>query len=354
MSKRQENVSARRPQGMTLVEVLIAMLVGVILLAGISTLVVNASRSNRDLDAAARQLENGRYAAQSLGKHVRHAGFWGRLYPPAAASMPAAPGALPNACTTPATAAMLQADMPVHIQGEDSPAGTPTAACLTDADHVDGTDIVTIRRLAGTAHTVAQANANAAAFYLQASHNAFNIDVGANADPGDNGFGITELDAAGNPVTAPLYQYRVDTFFVSPRTRPVNVGACDGNNADDGDEIPTLMRLRLDDTGFCAQAVAVGIEDLQIEYGVDTSNNGTPNQYTTAPADVAAWTNVMGLRLYLLARSTENVNAVGAGKSYTLGQTAPKVVNDPDDGFSRHVFTTTARLVNPSGRRETP
>lgn len=354
MSERHENTSARRQQGVTLVEVMIAMLVGVILLAGITTLAVNASRSNRDIDAAARQLENGRYAAQSLGNHLRHAGFWGRLYPPAASGMPAAPGSLPNACTSPATATMLEADMPVHIQGEDSPTGDPAADCLADADHVDGTDIVTVRRASGSPHTVADANANPDAFYLQTSHTAFAIDTGANADSTNNGFGITELDASGNPVTAPLYQYRVDTFFVSPRTRPVNIGACDGNDADDGDEIPTLMHVRLVDTGFCAQAVALGIEDMQIEYGVDTTNDGTPNQYTTAPADVADWTNVMGVRTFLLARSTEDVNAVGGGKSYTLGQTSPKVVDDPGDGFSRHVFTSTARLVNPSGRRETP
>lgn len=354
MSKRYEKAFEQRQRGVTLVEVMIAMLVGVILLAGITTLAVNASRSNRDIDAAARQLENGRYATQSLGNHLRHAGFWGRLYPPAASGMPAMPGALPNACTSPATAAMLEADMPVHIQGEDSPAGDPAANCLADADHVDDTDIVTIRRASSALHTVADANANAAAFYLQTSHTAFDIDTGANADPGNNGFGITELDAAGNPVTAPLYQYRVDTFFVSPRTRPVNISACDGNDADDGDEIPSLMQVRLVNTGFCAQAVAVGIEDMQIEYGIDTTNNGAPNQYATVPAAVADWDDVVSVRAYLLARSTENVNAVGAGKSYTLGQTAPKVVNDPDDGFSRHVFTTTVRLVNPSGRRETP
>lgn len=269
----------------------------------------------------------------------------------AAPGMPALPGALPQACTaagTAVTAAMLQSDMPVHIQGEDSPTGDPAADCLGDADHVDGTDIVTVRRAASQPHDVATANANPGMFYLQTSHNAFAINTGDNA-----GFGITEQDAAGNIVPAPLYQYRVDTFFISPRTRPVDIAACDGNDGDDGDATPTLMQARLVGATFCAHAVAVGIEDLQIEYGVDTTNNGTPNQYTTAPADVGAWANVMGVRLYLLARSTENVDAT-SGKSYTLGQTAPKVVDDPGDGFSRHVFTTTARLINPSGRRETP
>lgn len=335
--------------GATLIEVMVAMVVGLILLAGITTLVVNASRSNRDVDASARLLENGRYAVRTLGEHLRHAGFWGRLYPPAASGMAALPAGLPNACTSPITVAMIEADMPVFIQGEDDPGGDPAANCLADADHVDGTDIVTVRRLATTAESAAEANANPTEFYMQTAHADFAVDTGNNAD-----LGVTERDAAGNNVPAPHYQYEADTFFISPRTRPVNVSACDGDDADNGDQIPTLMQVRVNATGFCARALAVGVENMQIEYGVDTSNNGTPNAYTTAPATVADWADVMGLRLYLLVRGTQNVNAIGGNKSYTLGQTAPTVIADPGDGFSRHVFTTTARLVNPSGRRETP
>lgn len=344
----------KRQYGLTLVEVMVAMLVGVILLAGITTLVVNASRSNRDLDAAARQLENGRYATRLVSAHIQHAGFWGRLYPPVASGMAGLPGALPDACPAAVTDAILEADMPIHIQGEDSPAGTPTATCLSDADHVDGTDIVTIRRAASPAHTIAQANANSTSLYLQAAHATFDIDSGSNASAGTNGFGITEFDSLGALVAAPLYQYQVDTFFISPRTRPVNVSACDGDDGDDGEAIPTLMQARLVGTGFCAQAIALGIEDMQVEYGVDTTGNGTPNQFTTDPGTVTNWSDVMGVRLYLLSRSIENVNADAGSKSYNLGQTAPKVVNDPGDGFSRHVFTNTVRLVNPSGRREAP
>lgn len=346
----------RRQRGVTLVEVMIAMLVGLILLAGITTLVVNASRSNRDVDAAARQLENGRYAAQTLSQHLQHAGFWGRLYPPGASEMASVPDDLPEACVTPMTAAILEADMAIHIQGENAPTGDPAADCLSDADHVDGTDIVTIRRAANIAHNIATANANANTFYLQTASESFALDTGTNVQAANDGLGITEVDASGVDVPAPLYQYRIDTFYISPRTRPVDATPCDGDTGDTGEAVPTLMHMRLVDAGFCAQAVAVGIEEMQIEYGVDedfTDLDGIPDKYTAAPADTEEWSGVMSVRLYLLTRSTENVGAA-AGKSYTLGEVSPKVVDDPGDGFSRHVFTTTTRLVNPSARLEQP
>lgn len=359
-------IAPSRQRGMSLIEVMIAMVVGLILLAGITLLVVNASRSNRDVDAAARQLENGRYASQVIGEHLRHAGFWGRLFPPEAQGMATTPAALPNACATPVTAAMLQSDMALHIQGEENPTGDPAAACIGDADHVDGTDIVTIRRAANVNHDVATANgAGSNQFYIQASITTFAIDTGDQAvddptNPTQHAFGVTELDrdGAGNVITvpAPLHQYRVDTFYISPSTRPANPCNADGS---DPEAIPTLMHMRLNATGFCARPVAVGVENLQLEYGIDTSSigasdAGTPNTFLTADAMTPGdWANVVGVRVYLLVRGTQDVNAV-AGKQYRLGEASPITVADPGDGFSRHVFTTTTRLVNPAGRREAP
>lgn len=342
-------------RGVTLVEVMIAMLVGLILLAGITTLVVNASRGNRDIDAAARQLENGRYAATTLADHIRHAGFWGHLYPNAAPGMPAIPGGLPDPCPAVVTAAALQAAMPLSIQGENNP-GTPTAGCLGDADHVDGTDIVVIRRVS-TADTGLAVDANT--FYLQSASLAFVLGPGN--DPSFNNddtvpvdqqaFGVTIQDADGDPARAPVRAYRVEIFYISPNTVPAD--PCDAGGGA-GEAIPTLMLMRLDGGDFCAEPIAVGIEDLQVEYGIDGTGDGTPNgAYTDNPGAPLQWTDVMGVRLYLLARGTTDVGAQG-GKTYVLGEDAPKNVADPGDGFSRHVFTSTARLVNPSGRREQP
>lgn len=346
--------------GFSLVEIMVAMVLGLILLAGITLLVTSASRSNRDVERAARRLENGRYAAETLADEIQHAGYYGGLYPNQAPAMPAVPAALPNACTEPATAANLTADMPLFIQGEDSPTGNPTAACLADADHVDGTDIVVVRRADTVTTTPTQANAAANTFFIQASATQFSLDSGSNSDPTNNGFGVThkDLDADGNPDPADIRAWHVDIFYISPRTRPVNAPACDGN-ADTGDAVPTLMRLRLDDTAWCAEPIAAGIENLQLEYGIDTSGNGTPNAYEEHPDNPQEWANIMGVRIYLLARSAETTPGFTDTKSYTLGEG----VAGPDgtdtygpfnDGYPRHVFTTTARLVNPSGRREAP
>ena len=56
--------------------------------------------------------------------------------------------------------------------------------------------------------------------------------------------------------------------------------------------------------------LAEGVEDLQVEYGIDANGDGTPDRYLVAPdpalgAGFGEWSNVMAVRLYLLARSID-------------------------------------------------
>jgi type IV pilus assembly protein PilW len=62
-------------------------------------------------------------------------------------------------------------------------------------------------------------------------------------------------------------------------------------------------------------------------------------------------TNVVTVRIHVLARSLEPTQGYSDTKTYTLGT---GTMGPFGDGFKRHVFTTTVRLINPAGRRETP
>lgn len=154
-----------------------------------------------------------------------------------------------------------------------------------------------------------------------------------------------------------------------------------------GDGIPTLMRSEFGlASGVLAhqQAVALieGIEDLRVEYGIDNASDsggavdytqavnwadaanlnsptnrgdGIPDEYircTTASAcTVAQLSNVVTVKLHVLARSRDATPGYIDSKTYTLGSAAIPAFND---SFKRHVFSTTVRLANISGRRETP
>jgi type IV pilus assembly protein PilW len=72
---------------------------------------------------------------------------------------------------------------------------------------------------------------------------------------------------------------------------------------------------------------------------------------TAAPCTVAELANVTAVKLHVLARSREPSQGFNDAKSYMLGDT---VVGPFNDAFQRHLFVTTIRLPNVSGRRITP
>lgn len=85
-----------RRKGFTILELLIAMLIGLLLLGGISSLFLGTSRANSLQERLARLQENGRYATQRIEQDLRAAaspycnGFSG-----VSATLPEVPGALP-------------------------------------------------------------------------------------------------------------------------------------------------------------------------------------------------------------------------------------------------------------------
>ena len=87
-----------------------------------------------------------------------------------------------------------------------------------------------------------------------------------------------------------------------------------------------------------------GVENMQILYGVDSDDDGVANQYFSADdATTFDFNNVVSLRLSLLMRSSEKSEQIDTG-IYTL---ADKVdINPVDEGVLRYVTSSTIELRN--------
>jgi type IV pilus assembly protein PilW len=337
-------------RGVSLIEVMVAITISLMLLAGLVTIMTNTSHSYGETNKASRQLENGRYTMQLLKESIQHTGFYGEHY-----LLADPPGALPDPCAT--AAGTLEGAMPLAIQGYDAPSALPSplSNCLSDANHVNGTDILVIRRASTT--STAMGSLDQGRVYLQSRADDF---VLAAADDGTNNSTTFNLLKADATTSADIRDYRVEIYFISPCNVPSSGNTCT-STADNGSPIPTLKRIILSRnvtaTALITEPLVEGIEDLQIEYGIDRSGNGIPNEstsganneYITAPA-LADWENVMSVRLFVLVRNTTQSTAYTDAKTYTLGQAGP--VGPFNDAFKRHLFSSTIRLVNPSGRRE--
>lgn len=85
-----------------------------------------------------------------------------------------------------------------------------------------------------------------------------------------------------------------------------------------------------------------GVENLQIEYGVDSDGDDVPNTYQTADL-VADWNQVIVVRLAILLRNQNQVRDQASSETYQLLGVRH---TSADDKLHRRVFTTTIPLRN--------
>lgn len=69
--------SHKHQQGMTLIEIMIALLIGAFLLGGVLQIFINSKQTYRMQEGLSRMQENGRFAMEFLSRDIRMAGFWG-------------------------------------------------------------------------------------------------------------------------------------------------------------------------------------------------------------------------------------------------------------------------------------
>lgn len=366
-----------RSAGFTIIEFMIAMTLSLLVLAALTTAFVASSRSRAEIEKANEQIENGRFALQILTDDVGMAGFLSSfdldVAMGAGTPMPI-PTAKPNPCS--AALADLRAALPMHIQGYDSLAALDAnlATCL--AGFKAGTDILVVRRTATCVGGAPNCAMVAGAPYFQASLCATQL-ASLNASEYyrlDSTVGNLDRTRRNCATVADRRQYLVHIYFVAGNDRA-------------GDGIPTLKRAELGNAanpgGFTIVPLAHGIQDLQIDYGIDNDGDGAPDVFTSNPdtydapggavgphADCAAhaaecianWRNVMVVRLNLLARNTSASRDHTDTKVYTLGlkdDGTGRCANESGgtcvafgDKFKRHVYQTSVRLNNPAGRRE--
>jgi len=334
---------ADRMRGFSLVELMVALALAGMVLLGLSAYFVSSSRAFSETERVSRQIENGRYASALLAEEIRHAGFYGEVgnvinLPPTSAI--ALPAGVPDPCATAITD--VRNALPVPVQGVDAPDAVPTT-CVPD--HLAGTDILVVRR----AQTVpiAAGSAVASGYYTQVAY----CDT---ADPmfkvAQAGFSLKAKDCL---TDNSIRQLNVFIYYIAKCSIGTGTGGvCVSGNP----PIPTLKRASLTPGGTWTYTPLVeGIENMQIEYGLDTTGDGNADSFKANPGTVAEWSQVVAVRLNLLARNTEATPGYSDSKTYTLGldrNGAAQNVTAPGDAYRRHNYKELVRVQNVSQRIE--
>ena len=340
--------STARQGGFSLIELMVAIAIGLIMLALLAVLFANSSASRMELERVTRLMENARFGVDSVGDDIRHAGYFG-------------PVALPSntVYTTPSPCATAIANFgfdtaaspvqaPAPITGIDQPPSGYTTInidCLTNR-LATGTvpDVLIVRRVSSDPITTISASSVVASnLYMQASQCAIDAGAGFKVSNNSADFNLRTVKCI-NGTWAPARRYFARAYYVA---------SC--NNCSPSDNIPTLKRVEVIDGVVTRIALAEGVLNLQFEYGFDTNGDGAPDEFRT---DVAAgtapnsrWENVVAVRAHMLVRSTEQSNVIdGQARQFDLGTGAANL--QCPTGFRCRLVTTTFRLNNVAGRRE--
>ncbi len=342
--------SLRRQRGVTLVELMVALALGLLITVAMLKVYVDASRMYRFNEGLARVQENGRFALEFIRRDARVTGFWG--------------------CSSDVELSYgISTTSNAHIVGLD-PDEEEFGHITGTNGEVDSADSITFRSATGSGALVTTDMSGTGDNVTVDSASNLKIDMAVLISDCENGDifqvtgGIPEKliahAAGGDTNTSPdlsmtyaagsrLYQVQETTYCIA-----------DGTGIDEsGNPIPSLRRADGKGSADACETgdeLLEGIENMQILYGEDTdadgggaNGDGTANHYVSISDTDLDPDRIVSVRLSLLVRSLNN-NLTTEPSPYTFNGTA--VTPGATDKYLRKVFTTTITLRNKALRNK--
>jgi type IV pilus assembly protein PilW len=313
---------------MTLVEIMIALLIGAFLVGGIIQLFLNSKQSYRMTEGQSRLQENARFAIDLISQDIRMAGFRGCN----------SQSNLTSQLNTP-TSFLYNFNIPLQgFESTSSTAWTPAIdASITTPD--GGSDVITIRKAEGDG-SIITAHANGAANLTLASTTNLSTDMTVIASDctATDAFQITSI--SGNVVSHNTTASPAPGNATQPLSKSYIGGQVYPINTISYYVRANSLYRRIGSSA--SQELIEGVEQMQILYGEDTdaTPDGTPNYYVSANS-VVSMAKVVSIRISLLLR-TIDVNLASTFQKYKY--------NGADitagDRRIRQVFNTTIAVRN--------
>ena len=330
--------TAATQRGLTLIELMVSLTIGLIMIGAIGMLFIGSSSARREVQSSADAFENARYATDLLTRELSLAGFYGAWTNPEGDAVTGIP------CSN--SPGAWESSMAIHVRGWNQDDEGPD--CLPD-DYKPQTDVIFIQRVSTCEAGFGGCDdATPDQAYIQVAEC---IDE-ANEDPklgriagGDSPPAEGASEGEETPVsftlktkacgveTARLRQFIRRLYYV---------------NQDD-----VLSYVEIGPTGTTTVELVENIEQVQLRYAVDTTGEGSPDQFML-PADISAaqWPNVVGVRLWLLARSeTESDRRPADLEQVFVLDDMPTEGIDLSQAYRRSVASTYISFVSPTLRR---
>lgn len=283
----------RRECGLSLIELMVALTIGAVLIFGATQVYINSRKSYGINESVARLQETARYAMSVIEPDIRMSNFWGLLKGAAVIAnqarqvidpvAPVAAGAPANICGR-----NFATDLATNLQGDNNSyvlSATRAAGCDNLIDVVTGAAWPTTAMATADTLTVRRASV-----FISPSTAGF-LQVCSSRIAGRL---ISDGSACTAAPAGQLDNLIVNTYYID-------------RNSAQAANLPALRRKVLMSTGgapvFRDQEIIPGVEDMQIQFGIDPAGNtGVATRYVN-PNGVPAGAQIVAVRVWLLVRA---------------------------------------------------
>lgn len=321
----------RRQHGMTLIELMVALAIGAFLMIGAITVFMQSRTTFRVTESLSRLQESARFALETIEPDIRMAHYWGltsRTYvitgrPPPTANASIGTGACSNNADT--------RNLTEAVEGDN---GGYSFGCAAFNTAMPNADTLVVRRVSEDP----VAALSAGTLYIQSTRGA----------QGGTIFAGTTIPSDYVPATSATHRLIVNGYYVDQSSSIAGM--------------PSLRRKSLQPGGgIIDEEIMVGVEDMQIQFGVDTDVPGTaiapnPNRgavdiYLNPDDPIIDPTNagfnldaeILAVRVWLRLRAERVENGLFDPTDYEYADEDFGVFAD---GFRRIVVSKTIYLRN--------
>jgi type IV pilus assembly protein PilW len=297
-SRRRAQIYSRE-QGFSLVELLVAMVVGLVIVGGAFSLHSGTRKTQVKNEEQMDMVADARFAIELIAYDLRHAGMWGGTNKDSLIDcrsshtgcvQSAAGEGLPNAVTGDCEAGWYY-DLSEPVVGVTSNV-TKYANCVSNRK--SGTDMLTVRY----ADSNQQGVLAKGQVYVRSNFMNGRVFVG-DTQP--------ELDAYDTDPLTQNHELHSNLYYISTYSDAV------------GDGIPALRRSSLvNGPAIEDQLLISGVHDLQVAFGEDVDGDQSIDRYAD-PSDVSDWSNVYAAKIWMVMRSDKKQTGnITTTKTFTI------------------------------------
>ena len=316
--------------GMTLIELMVALAIGSFLMLGAMTVFVQSRTTFRVTESLSRMQETGRLAFSIVEPDVRMAHYWGLTTLTSNITNRARPNAPPGIGTPTTCGTNWKINLDEAVDGSNNSYGF---GCAGKAPVETNSDTLIVRRASEVAETGGLTGATT--MRIQSVRGAASSEI----------FVGTTIPGGFAAATSETHRLIVNGYYVSRASSL-------------GNGVPSLQVQSLQaDGSILNQEVLPGIEDMQVQFGVDTDAPGTidrgaidryinVNNPMIDPTNAAFNPNVeiLAVRIWFRVRAERPENGFRDTATYTYAGNLP--VGPFNDAFRRVVISKTIYLRN--------